>query len=135
MAFVTTLSLSTLDDDPKQDNTKVDLQSIEGEWTSKDDQGESVWEFKGNKLVLKTPTRKYEIAIKVDASAKPYKTIDFNVDKDSPNAAGYKALGIYKLEGGKMTICFGSEENGRPKAFEGDFQSTFLFELTKKKAD
>ncbi len=119
-------------DDPKPDEPKGDLKAIQGAWVSKDETGESTWTFKGDKLSLVTPARKYEIMIKLDGEAKPHKAIDFDVDKDSPNAAGYKAAGIYKLEGDKLTICFGDEQVGRPKEFAGDFQSTFLFEMTKK---
>lgn len=120
-------------DDPKPDDLKGDLKAVQGRWVSKDESGESTWTFKGGKLLLETPSRKYEIVIKLDDEAKPLKTIDFDVEKDSPNAAGIKAKGIYKLEGDKLTICFGGPEGDRPTEFAGDFQSTFLFELTKKK--
>ena len=43
-----------------------DLKTMQGEWVSKDDQGESVWKFKGEHVSLKTPTRAYEMTIKVN---------------------------------------------------------------------
>lgn len=119
--------------EPAPQDEKGDLKALQGAWISKDDSGESTWTFKGNTLSLKTPGREYEIVIKLDEASKPHKAIDFDVDKESPNAAGYKATGIYKLDGDKLSICFGEEQSGRPKEFEGDFMSTFLFELTKKK--
>jgi uncharacterized protein (TIGR03067 family) len=96
--------LQAQDPQKKTDEIKGDVKAIEGEWTSKDDSGESTWSFKDNKLSLVTPTRKYSVAIKLDPEAKPHKTMDFEVDTDSPNAGGYKAKGIYKLDGDKMTI-------------------------------
>ena len=112
-----------------------DLKALQGDWISKDDSGESVWTFKGDMLHLKTPTREYEMTIKLDAAAKPEKTIDFSVSESSPNSAGTKALGIYKTDAdtGKLQICFGGGDAPRPAAFKMEFPSAFLFELTKKK--
>lgn len=113
------------------DEPKGDLKALQGEWTSKDEQGESTWTFQGDRLSIKTPNRAYEITIKLDEAAKPEKTIDFDVLESSPNAKGYKAPGIYKIGGDKTTICFGSE--ARPKDYQADFMNTFAFELTRKK--
>ena len=66
-ALTLTLSLPALarDDDKDKDKAKDkpatgDLKAMQGTWTSKDDSGESTWEFKGDKLSIKTPTRAYE---------------------------------------------------------------------------
>ena len=124
-------------DDPKKPADAAvegDLKTLQGEWISKDDSGESTWTFKGDKLHLKTPTREYEMTIKLDPAAKPEKTIDFNVSATPPNSAGTKALGIYKadLEKGKLQICFGGGDAARPTEFKMEFPSAFLFELKKK---
>ena len=117
-------------DDPKFEG---DMKTLQGEWTSKDDQGESVWTFKGDKLHLKTPDREYMITIKIDEKAKPEKTMDFSVADDSPNSKGFKALGIYKFDGEKKgSICFGAEGTNRPDKFVTDFGKTFNFDITKK---
>ena len=117
-------------DEPKIEG---DLKMLQGDWTSKDDQGESTWTFKGDKLHLKTPDREYKITITIDEKAKPDKTMDFAVAADSPNAKDFKALGIYKLDGEKKaSICFGAEGDNRPSAFETDFGKTFSFDLTRK---
>ena len=118
--------------DDKVAEISGDLKKVQGEWLSKDDQGESTWSFKGNKLSLKTPTRAYEISIKLEAEAKPEKTIDFHVSDTSPDAKGTKAEGIYKFDGEKLLICFGGQEAGRPKEFKMDFPNAFLYELKKK---
>lgn len=119
-------------EEPKKELTG-DLKEIQGTWVSKDDTGESTWKFEGNSLLLKVPGREYDIAIKLDPEAKPEKALDFDVKQDSPNASGFKAPGIYKFDGkDKLVICFGVEGQ-RPKEFKGDFQTSFLFEMTRKK--
>ena len=111
-----------------------DLKAMQGEWVSKDDQGESVWKFKSEHVSLKTPTRAYEMTIKLNAKGQPEKHIDFDVLDDSPNAKGYKAQGIYKLApDGTLKICFGDGDSGRPKEFKTDFGKSFAFDLKKKK--
>jgi uncharacterized protein (TIGR03067 family) len=121
------------DDDSTKVKIEGDLKTIQGEWVSKDDQGESVWKFKGDHVSLKTPTRAYEITIKLNAKGEPEKHIDFDVLDDSPNAKGYKAQGIYKLtEDGTLKICFGDGDSGRPKEFKTDFGKTFAFDLKRK---
>lgn len=117
-------------EDPKIEG---DLKKMQGTWISKDEQGESTWVFKGDKLALKTPTRAYDIKITLDAAAKPIPTIDLKGLADSPNAANYEAKGIYKFDGDtKLAICFGDDTAGRPSEFKMDFGKSFLFEMTKK---
>ena len=118
-------------EDPKIEG---DLKSLQGEWISKDDQGnESTWTFKGDKLHLKAhPDREYKITIKIDENAKPEKAMEFAVADDSPNSKGYKAKGIYKFDGEKKaSICFGVNDK-RPTEFKTDMQMQFSFDLVKK---
>lgn len=132
--FVIMAALSASSVALRADEPKGDLKKLQGEWISKDDQGESTWSFKDDKLTLKAPGRDYEIKIKVDDQAKPEKAIDFDVLETSPNAKGYKAAGIYKFDGDdKVTICFASADAGRPKDYTADFMNTFAFQLTRKK--
>ena len=125
------LSLGARAEDPKIEG---DLKLLQGEWVSKDDQGnESKWTFKGDKLHLKAhPEREYKITIKIDEKAKPEKTMEFAVADDSPNSKDFKAKGIYKLDGDKKaSICFGVDDK-RPTEFKTDMQTQFSFDLTKK---
>ena len=117
----------------RAEEPKGDLKTLQGEWVSKDDTGESTWTFKDDKLTLKTPTRAYDIVIKLDSDAKPIKTIDMNVTETSPNSKGFKGRGIYKFndDNKSATICFGADEK-RPTEFKADFQTSFAFELKKK---
>jgi len=68
---------------------------------------------------------------KLDTETKPHKSIDLDVQADSPNAAGTLGKCIYKLDGDKLTICFGGEK--RPEEFKNDFPTSFIFELTRSK--
>jgi uncharacterized protein (TIGR03067 family) len=112
-----------------------DLKTMQGEWTSKDEQGgESVWKFKADHVSLKTPNRGYEMTIKLNPKGEPEKHIDFDVLDYSPNAKGYKAQGIYKFTSdGTLKICFSDGDSGRPKEFKTDFGKSFAFDLKKKK--
>lgn len=116
----------------RADEPTGDLKAIQGSWVSTDDTGESTWTFEGEVLSLTTPGREYKIKVKVDEKAEPHKAIDFDVLEDSPNAKGFKAPGIYKLDGETLTICF-TADGVRPDKFEGDFMNSFLFEAKKKK--
>lgn len=116
----------------RAEEPKGDLKTMQGTWVSKDENGESTWVFKENHVSLKTPTRAYEMTVKLDAEAKPEKSVDFKVLDDSPNAKGADGKAIYKFDGGTLSICLGIGENGRPKEFKSDFPNSVLFELKKK---
>lgn len=110
-----------------------DLKALQGEWVSKDAQGESVWTFKGDRLSIKTPDRAYEITIKLDSKQTPEKHIDFEVRDDSPNAGGTRAAGIYKLDGDALKIAFAGAGAERPTEYKTDPEKSFAFDLKKKK--
>ncbi|MGE3819424.1 MAG: TIGR03067 domain-containing protein [Isosphaeraceae bacterium] len=110
-----------------------DLKSMQGEWISTDETGESTWTFKGDKVTLKTPNRSYELIAKLDPEAKPAKSVDFTATEDSPDAKGSTVMGIYQFEGETLRICFNGPEGQRPTEFKNDFPKQLLFELKKKK--
>lgn len=132
LVFTSVQTLRAEDPKEKAVEVKGDLKTLQGDWVSKDDSGETTWSFKGDRLSLKTPTRSYEMTVKLDADAKPEKAIDFRVLDTSPEAKNTKADGIYKIDGEKVQICFAMQETGRPKEFKMDFPNSFLFELKKK---
>jgi uncharacterized protein (TIGR03067 family) len=103
-------------DQDQETKVEGDLQKLQGDWVSKDDQGaESIWTFKADRLSIKAPGRNYEITIKLDSKAMPEKHMDFVVLDESPNAKGSKAEGMYKwTDDGKLLICFGSPDGSRP---------------------
>ena len=122
-------------DEPKKDKDKElvgDMKAFQGEWVSKDDAGESTWKFDGDKLHLKTPTREYKITLTIDEKAKPSKTMEMKVADDSPNSKGALGKAIYKVDGRKMSVCFGVGED-RPTEFKTDFNGgQFSFDMEKK---
>ena len=131
LALVVLAPIHLVADEPKVE-LKGDMKMLQGDWVSKDDTGESTWTFKDDKLTLKTPSRSYDIVVKVDADAKPNKTMELNVTEASVNAKGFKGPAIYKFDGDKaVTICFGADGN-RPTEYKTDFQTMFSFDLKKK---
>ena len=116
----------------RAEEPKGDLKAMQGTWTSKDEQGESTWVFKDDHVSIKTPTRGYEMTLKLDGAAKPEKSADFKVLDDSPNAKGADGKAIYKVDGGAISFCLAIGDNGRPKEFKNDFPNSVLFELKKK---
>jgi uncharacterized protein (TIGR03067 family) len=66
--------------------------------------------------------------IKVDAAKG---TIDFTPE-DGP-AKGKTLLGIYKVDGDKLTLCFTSPGGERPKEFKSGERSTVLATYERKK--
>ena len=73
--------------------------------------------------------RKIPMTVKINGSKTP-KQIDF-LKKDGT----VRSLGIYKLEGGKLTVCFKKKTGERPKTFEskaGSKNMVLIFERVKK---
>ena len=130
--LVLSLAAARGDEPAKGAEVKGDLKAMQGTWVSKDDQGESTWVFKGDRVSIKTPSRGYEMTARLDPDAKPEKAITFQVLDDSPNAKGAKGEAIYKIDGDTVSICMGIQDAGRPKEFKMDFPNSVLFELKKK---
>jgi uncharacterized protein (TIGR03067 family) len=132
IVLVSLFAVAARSDEPKLEG---DLKTLQGEWTSKDEQGNvsGTWVFKGDKLSLKAePGREYKITVKLDEKAKPDKTIELDVAEDSPNSKGFKGPGIYKFDGEKkVTICFGADGN-RPTEYKTNGETQFSFDLVKK---
>ncbi len=112
----------------------AELKKLKGKWTSKDPQGgEATWTFDGDKLDIQAGARAYKIVVKLDAEAKPQKTIEMKVTDDSPNAKNFSGPGIYKFEGDdKLVLCFGTAERPSEYKTKEDF-SAIMFELNRKK--
>jgi uncharacterized protein (TIGR03067 family) len=118
-------------DDAKKD----DVDAIKGKWVAvsvkfsgSEMPDELVKSFKmdfdGKKYLNSAMGQSEEGGYTIDSSKTP-KTIDFDIK--SGNDQGKKQLGIYKLDGGKLTIVAataGSTE--RPKSFEPEASAQIL---------
>jgi uncharacterized protein (TIGR03067 family) len=111
------------------DQKKDDAEAIKGKWVAVSlkfagtDAPEDLvksfkFDFDGKKYLNTGGGQSEEGAYTIDSSKSP-KTIEFDIK--TGNDQGKKQLGIYKLDGGKLTIVAapaGSTE--RPKSFEPD---------------
>jgi uncharacterized protein (TIGR03067 family) len=113
-----------------------DLKALEGEWTVKSGGGgEVLYKFKGDKLEIKAPSRSYKMTVKIDPTAKPEKTIDFQIDEGPDDSNGKTSKGIYKFEDDHNTfvLCFRAEGD-RPDKYEQVEFEQILSKLKRKKA-
>ena len=113
-----------------------DLKVLEGEWTVKSEGGgDVVYKFKGNKLEVTAPSRSYKITVKIDPTAKPEKTIDFQIDDSPDDAKGKTSKGIYKFEDASNTFVFCFRPEGdRPEQYEQVGYEQILSKIKRKKS-
>src|SRR5262245_32768084 len=124
--------------DEKKD--KPDAAKLEGAWTA------TSWERGPGKvgaddvkteLVIKKDTFEYPVGINRIAPKGTFKvdaekgTIDFT--PDAAPAKGKTLLGIYKIEGDKLTICFAGTGGERPKEFKSGDRLIVLATYERKK--
>lgn len=112
----------------------ADLKKLEGTWTAPAGDGGTVtYTFKGKSLAIEAPSRSYKMTLKLDASAKPEKTIDFQIDEAPDDAKGKTSKGIYKFDGDdKMIFCM-RPMGERPTQYEMVGFEQILVELKRKK--
>ncbi len=112
-----------------------DLKALQGTWVSTEDNSqESRWVFEGKKANTSAGGRDYVCQVSLDAKATPHPTIDFRVTEGPDDSAGKTSRGIYKLEGGKLTICVtGPGQGSRPAEFKAVEDESYLFDLKREK--
>jgi uncharacterized protein (TIGR03067 family) len=129
-------ALRAADDAKGKDDAKssADLKKLQGSWTSPSESGQdSVYTFKNNKLTVKAPARTYTITVKLDAAARPNKTMDMTIDEAPEDAKGKSMKAIYKIDGDdKFTLSF-RLEGDRPEKFGKIEKDQFVIELKRKK--
>ena len=116
------------------DKVDPELKKFEGKWTTPaGDGGKVTYTFKGKKLKIEAPSRTYEMTVKIDSTAKPDKTIDFEIDESPDDAKGKTSKGIYKFDGdAKLIFCF-CPTGDRPTKYEQNGYEQIVSELTKVK--
>ena len=127
---------------PKADPLKQAQQDFQGEWKVvefiRGGRAHGAEELEGESVVVKgdlftfTHTKIEKFTFILDPKASPA-NIDFT--KIGPPKQGAVMLGIYKLEGDKLTICASFEDSERPKDFksaDGPRICTFVLERVKK---
>ena len=75
------------------------------------------------------------MTVKIDPTAKPEKTIDFQIDNGPDDAKGKTSKGIYKFEDENNTFVFCMRPEGdRPDKYEQVGFEQILTKLKRKKA-
>jgi len=123
LILVVVLSLAA--DAPKDNAVKKELKKVEGTWalSSGEDKDEKVADdvlknasltIEGNKHTFKIGDQTIAGTHTIDPTTKP-KTIDAAHTEGPFN--GQTLLGIYKLEGDKLTVCLALPDKERPTEF------------------
>jgi uncharacterized protein (TIGR03067 family) len=111
------------------------LKPFQGTWTSSGEGLDATWTFDVEKVKANVAGMDYTCKVKIDASAKPFATIDLDIQDGPEEAKGKMSKGIYKLDGEKLTICVSAPGKDRPKDFAQVEDEAYLFELKKQKKE
>jgi uncharacterized protein (TIGR03067 family) len=110
--------------------------SLQGTWSAVKDDKKIELTFKGDKFIAAIGEETYKGSFKIDPGKKP-KTIDMSV-KEGKKYEGQTSLGIYKIDGDKLTWCANEPgKDDRPKEFaeEQGGMKFMLIVLERKKKE
>jgi len=111
------------------------LKPFQGTWTSAGEGIDATWTFEGEKVKATVAGMDYTCKAKLDANAKPHRTIDLAIEEGPEEAKGKTSKGLYKLDGEKLTLCVSAPGKDRPKEFAQVEDEAYLFELKKQKKE
>jgi uncharacterized protein (TIGR03067 family) len=113
------------------EDAKSVFKKLDGAWTYTSPEGEeNRWVFTGTTLKSQVHGGEYVSTITLDPQAKPEPTIDFKITEGPDDSKGQTALGIYKLDGDRLTLCIAMPGHStRPTEFKRVEDETVLFDL------
>lgn len=131
-AVVATGSAVSADDKEKLSG---DLKAMQGTWVNASEGAAEVrWVFEGKSMKATVHEMEHLTSVELDAKANPHPTIDIEIIEGPEEAKGKKSLGIYKLDGDRLTVCVGMPgTNKRPADFQSVKDEAFVFELKRDK--
>jgi uncharacterized protein (TIGR03067 family) len=120
----------------RADDAKVtgDLKKMQGTWVTTGGDPGAKWVIDGDTLKATVNETEYVCSIKLDPKAEPLPTIDLLVKDGLDDLKGKTSLGVYKIDGDKLTVCVthpGAET--RPTELKAVEEQSFLFEMKKEK--
>lgn len=124
LASLLILALATppVADDPKpglddfQGTWKAVAMENDGEETTGEEVGKQLLKVKGNRFEMTGGDETYRGSLAVDPIPDPH-TIDATYEDEDENELGV-ILGIYKMNGRRLTICWDQEGEDRPAEFK-----------------
>ncbi len=131
LGVVSTAPCAFGDDKPQTEA----LKPFQGSWETDGEGIDSKWNFDGATLKATVNGQDYTCKVKIDADAKPNPTIDLTIDEGPEESKGKISKCIYKLDGGKLTLCVSLPGKDRPKDFAQVEDEAYLFVLKKAKKD
>jgi uncharacterized protein (TIGR03067 family) len=109
------------------------LKPFQGTWVSAGEGIDAKYTFEGEKLKATVNGNDYTCKVKIDTEAKPFATMDFEIEDGPDDAKGKTSKCIYKLDGEKFTLCVSVPGKDRPKDLAQVEDESYLFELKKEK--
>jgi uncharacterized protein (TIGR03067 family) len=132
------------------EKTRTALKGVSGTWVvvGSEARGKKItndelpwqWTFTADGKAVLTDRKKGDeshYTYTIDPSRQP-RTIDLTYQGPSPALKNTRQLGIYKVEGNKLTICLsppGAAEKDRPREFAARAEGSFLMRLERAKGD
>jgi RNA polymerase sigma-70 factor (ECF subfamily) len=131
-------------DEPKEGEVAKDLKQFQGTWTldsmevngvkidaevMKKQGHEIMLTVKQDKVTLESKRGDVKGTIKLDPAKKPKAYDSKGTD---PEGKTHEAVGIYKIEGDVLTVCYVVTGKDRPSAFEGGAGSDAVLQVFKR---
>src|SRR4051812_33035021 len=142
LLMVVVVGLALGADAPKKDEAAKDLKQFQGAWAldSMEINGVKVdadnlkkagitMMVTGEKLILKLKRGDLEGTLKLDPTKKPRA---YDAKGTDPEGKTHESVGIYKLDGDTLTICFVGAGKNRPTEFKAGAGSEAVFQVFKR---